>query len=134
MMSKNRLLDRTAVLYNKVIAGERNLNIIVELERLDRIRTDDMLEAEQRCRKLKTGQVAWSPELQESIAIIRYLRLVISSHNGSNINARTLQKAFNRTEKLEVVHDLDTAILLLRNEKRRSKESKLQQQASVKLF
>jgi hypothetical protein len=117
MMSKNRLLDRTNDLFNKVVSGERSTNILDELERLDRIRTYDMLEAESRCRKLKTGQVEWSPDIQRSIAVIRYLRIVISYHNGNKINARTLHKAYNRTSLQEVVQDLDTAIIMLQTEK-----------------
>ena len=117
MMSKNKLLDRTNDLYNKVIAGENNINIIVELEKLDNIRTKDMLEAERRCRKLRTGQVAFTPELQTSLFAIRYLKLVISSHNGGKINSRTLYKAYNRSSLQVVVRDLNTAIIMLKAEK-----------------
>jgi hypothetical protein len=43
--------------------------------------------------------------------------MVISAHNGTNINARTLQKAYRNTELDMEVHTLERAIELLRAEK-----------------
>ena len=56
LMTKNQLDIRTADLYKKVFAGQKGLSIILELEKLDRLRTIDMITAEQRCRKIKAGQ------------------------------------------------------------------------------
>lgn len=118
LMSKNQLHARTIALHSKVAAGEQGLAIILELEKLDRIRTSDMLTAETRCRKIKAGEVAWSPALQKSIDILRYLRLVISKHRiGSRINARTIRKAFIRTTLTTEVFTLENAIALVNAEK-----------------
>jgi hypothetical protein len=42
---------------------------INEVERLDCIRHDHILQADKGCRKLKLGNVAWSPKLQGSTSI-----------------------------------------------------------------
>ncbi len=118
LMTKNQLLQRTNALYTKVLAGAKGLSIVLELERLDRLRTSDMITAEHRCRKIKAGAVAWSPTLRKSIVVQRYLNLVISSHrHGSGINARTLKKAFLNSELLTAIFTLESAIELLKAEK-----------------
>ena len=112
-MSKNQLHERTIALHSKVTAREQGLAIILELEKLDRIRTSDMLTAETRCQKIKAGEVAWSPALQKSIDILRYLRLVISRHRiSSRINSRTIWKAFIKTTLTTEVFNLENAIAL----------------------
>ena len=125
LMSKNQRHERVTALHAKVLDGSKGLAIILELERLDRIRTADMLTAEGRCRKIKAGQVAWSPTLQKSIDILRYLRLVISRHRtGSRINARTIQKAFVCSTLTSEVFTLESAVELLKAEKLPTNQSK----------
>ena len=94
-----------------------------------------MLTAEQRCRKIKAGAVAWSPTLQKSIDVLRYLRLVISRHRtGSRIHARTLLKAFDSSKLVTKVFSLESAIELLKAEKVLYKTVKINAAALRKTF
>ena len=133
LMKKNQLEERTNALYEKVFSGQKGLAIILELEKLDRLRTSDMLVAESRCRKIKTGGVAWSPILQKSVEILRYLRLVLSSFK-TNINKRTLYKAYQSTTLDTKVHTVERAVELLQAEKATYKAVKLGATAVRKSF
>ena len=106
LMSKNKLFERTQALYDKVVGGARDINTIIELEKLDTIRTSNMLEAEQRCRKIKAGNVAWSPIFQDSINLIRYLRVLIRKLKGHDIHSRTLYKLHQRLKSPCLVNTL----------------------------
>ena len=116
LMTKNKLFERTQALYDKVINGARDIRILIELETLDTIRTANMLDAEQRCRKIKAGQVSWSPVFQESIYLIRYLRVLIRSLSGYKIHSRTLYKLHKKLETKCDVNTLEAAKLKLDEE------------------
>jgi hypothetical protein len=134
LLKKNQLHIRTVTLHAKVCAGNTGLAIILELEKLDRLRASDMLTSECRCRKIKAGQVAWSPTLQKSIEIIRYLRLVIAARKGNGINSRTLVNALARTTLDTAVYTLDSALELLMAEKITYKNVKANAEGQRKSF
>ena len=116
LMSKNKLFERTEALYVKVLNGDRDIKTIIELEKLDTLRTSNMLEAEQRCRKIKAGQVAWCPIYQQSIHLIRYLRVLIRSKSGYNIHSRTLYKLHKRLDIPCDITTLEAATIKLEDE------------------
>jgi hypothetical protein len=67
-------------------------------EELDVLRAQGILFADRHCRKLKCGNVPWSPAIQSCMTLIRYLqccRLKFVYHR--NINSRTLLKLFKKT-------------------------------------
>lgn len=64
-----------------------------ELNHLDVIRSNASATAEARCRRIKKGNVPWSPALQAAINKIRYYRACIRRYRyNTNVNSRTLVK------------------------------------------
>ena len=61
-----------------------------EYEEIDRIKTFAMEEAERQCRKLKMGEIPWSPELQKVRNKIEYLTLSMRRKLGRKVHAVTL--------------------------------------------
>jgi hypothetical protein len=67
-------------------------------EKLDRLRVQGILQADRRCRKLKVGNIPWSPEVQQCMRNISYLQSCKKKYClGKLINSRTLEKLFSRT-------------------------------------
>ena len=60
------------------------------MEELDEIREQAMLWAEKKCRKLRMGGRAWSPELQVAMDKIKYIKLTISKKKGRRVGARLM--------------------------------------------
>ena len=86
------------------------------LESIDRDRVKHILYAERKCRKLSMGNIAWSPQLQQSICHIRYLRLCIHKFRGSCINSRTLFLHHKRCQSILRPVSLLEAVQLLKKE------------------
>jgi hypothetical protein len=58
-----------------------------DFEQLDNLRLQSIREADKRCRKLKMGQVPWSPTIQTHMTNISYLqRCRMKYINGHDIN------------------------------------------------
>lgn len=68
-----------------------------EFEKLDRIRVAAMKYAEKNCRKLRTGAVKWSPELQQARDKIKYVALSISKKLKRKVGARVLIRLSEKT-------------------------------------
>jgi hypothetical protein len=63
---------------------------ILKFEELDTEITTAMAQAERKCRKLRMGEVKWSPLYQKSCDKVKYWTLVQKSANGDRINTRKL--------------------------------------------
>ena len=59
-------------------------------EKLDEIREQGMLYAENNCRRLKMGGIRWSQVLQQAMDTIEYLKLSRSRRLGKKVSARIL--------------------------------------------
>jgi len=70
--------------------------IIKEYEVLDCLRCEITANAERRCRKLRTGQVAFSPELNACRLKIKAWTLLISRAKRNKINSRLLKRALKK--------------------------------------
>jgi len=70
--------------------------VIQEYEALDLIRCEATQYAERRCRKLKTGQVAFSPELNESRQRIRASLLLVSKAKKVKVSSRLLKRSLKK--------------------------------------
>jgi Reverse transcriptase (RNA-dependent DNA polymerase) len=91
---------------------------IAKIEELDSIRMEGILHADKKCRKLKMGQIPWSPELRDSINKIRYFRaccLKFGRHERQIGNRRML-RLFLRSKEPEKIFDYETASTRLRQE------------------
>lgn len=97
-LGKKCAIRRLSELHQQVIQGMPFTTAMKrELNALDKIRVDASLLAESKCRKFKKGNVAWSPQIQASIAKIRYYRSCLRKYRyNSSINTRTLDKLFRR--------------------------------------
>jgi hypothetical protein len=88
---------------------------IQAFERLDRLRVQGILEADRRCRRIKCGNVPWSPAIQQCMNRIGYLqacRRKLVFHK--QVNSRTLQKLFKKTNFTAPVLTGDDVTLKLR--------------------
>jgi hypothetical protein len=68
-----------------------------QYELLDSQIVQGMKEADRRCRKLKMGQVQWTPEVSETNEVINSIRLILKKKKGGKVKMslikRTLKKA-----------------------------------------
>ena len=88
-----------------------------DFEKLDLIRVKNILTADKKCRKLKMGNVPWSPSIQIKMANISYLQRCRQKYiNGYMINSRTLQKSFQSTTYSNPITDPDEIINKLKEE------------------
>ena len=67
-------------------------DLIQEYEVLDAIRCDAAIYSERRCRKLRTGQVAFSPELNASRMRIKAWLLLITKAKKNKISSRLIKR------------------------------------------
>ena len=87
------------------------------IEELDQIRIESMQFADKFCRKLKMGDVPWSPEIQKVMNRISYLqRCRLRYINKLLINSRTLHKSFERTDYTTPFTKPEDIILQLKTE------------------
>jgi hypothetical protein len=105
LMIKDDLLSRLKLLNDNILDTTITNLQQQELEVLDNLRVTHILQADQKCRKLKMGNVPWSPTLQASINRIRYFRACVSRSQQHKVNSRTLEKLFLAT-------DLDTKLTI----------------------
>jgi hypothetical protein len=71
--------------------------LIEEYEELDSIRCQVTASAEAKCRKLRTGQVAFSPELNEARSIIKAWSLLVNKAKGQKVSSRMISRALKKT-------------------------------------
>ena len=84
----------TASVMNDTLSPEQ----IKEFESIDKSRTMAMKQAERHCRKLRMGEVKWSPKLQAARDKIEYLTLSRRKKQGRKVSASILYKLSKRTK------------------------------------
>jgi hypothetical protein len=99
---------------------------------LDDLRVQHILLAETKSRKLKMGNVPWSPELQVSINRIRYLRACISRFQHHKINSGSLQKLFQKTNLKQKINTYEETTRALSDEYKIYTGIKFKELADVK--
>lgn len=70
--------------------------IIQEYEALDYLRCEITAKAERQCHKLRTGQVAYSPELNDSRLKIKAWLLLISRAKNHKISSRLIKRTLKK--------------------------------------
>jgi len=63
-------------------------------------------EAEKKCRKLRKGQVAFSPALQQAMRTIKVYTLLHRKAEGKKVSSRLLSRAIHKAKLTPVVHAL----------------------------
>jgi hypothetical protein len=71
-------------------------HVIEAYEEFDAIRYQATAFAESKCRKLRTGQVAFSPELSEARSVIKVWSLLVSKAKGRKISSRMLARTLKQ--------------------------------------
>jgi hypothetical protein len=79
---------------------------IREYEELDLLRCKAMAFAERRCRKLRTGQVAYSPELNAIRLTIKAWLLLIARKQKRRVSSRLLSRSLKKTSLSYEVYKL----------------------------
>jgi hypothetical protein len=91
LATQKNLLRRVQVLASKATYPLSN-ELRKEYETLDAIRCDITKYAEKHCRKLKKGQVSFSPEVQQAGKIITALTLVRKKSSGMILVSKLISK------------------------------------------
>ena len=100
LLLEHDLYYRAEILAASITNQELNEDQQAEYEELDAIKTWAMKEAEKQCRKLKMGEIPWSPTLQKVRNRIEYLTLSMRRKLGRKVHAITLI----RTSKKAALH------------------------------
>jgi exonuclease III len=88
-MMKHNAYERLQLLYQQA-TNPLSQEAKVEYEKLDKIREIGMIKSEKKCRKLRMGNIRWSPELQKARDRIEYFKASLSRAKGSKVSARFL--------------------------------------------
>jgi hypothetical protein len=84
---------------------------------LDELRVKGILLADKKCRRLKMGNVPWSPELQMSMNRIGYYqRCRLRYIMGRKVNSRTLTKWFHKAKIEQQVTTAEASVAKLQEE------------------
>ena len=62
LLSQHRLIQRSQQLF-EAVQGEMTKQQQIEFENIDKLKIQAMKETEKNCRKLKIGEISWSPKL-----------------------------------------------------------------------
>ena len=78
-----------------------------EYERLDKVRVSCLLQAEKKCRKLRTGSIEFSPTIQHQRNLIRFWKLILKRRSGQKIDSKYLSRW---ERKLSLQHTFQTPL------------------------
>jgi hypothetical protein len=91
LFQRVRDLEQRAPLMSK-------LEVIHEYETLDALRCEVTASADRRCRKLRTGQVAFSPELNANRMRIKVWLLLIAKLKNRKISSRLIKRSLKKRQ------------------------------------
>jgi hypothetical protein len=94
-INKHNLLEKSSLLLEKTKYPASN-NLQEEYEALDKLRCEGVSSAEKRCRKLRTGQVSFSPEIQKARDRIYAWLLLQKRSKGLKISSRLLERTMKK--------------------------------------
>jgi hypothetical protein len=112
ILNKENIYDKLQILYKSM---QQNIlpTDLLHFEELDTIITGAMQEAEQNCRKLRTGIVPWSPLYQQACDKVTYWKLVCNELTGKRVNIRKIRSL--RKNYISIGTKTSTLILPLQN-------------------
>ena len=96
LLEQNDIIGRTERLLASITANSLTPEQQEEFEHIDKYKTLAMKLAEKHCRKLKMGEVPWTPELQRIRNRIEYLTLSMRRKLGRKVHAITLIRTGKR--------------------------------------
>ena len=77
---------------------------IKEYERIDHLRVKCLLQAERKCRRLKTGNIEFSPLLQHQRDLIRFWKMIKKRKAGHKIDTRYLSRWERKLKLTDTFH------------------------------
>jgi len=90
---QNQLLQRASALWQETAPGcQLTLQQQIEYEEIDQLKVQAMQHAEQRCRKLRMGEVAWSPAIAASRTRIAMWSALIKARSGKKISSQLIRR------------------------------------------
>ena len=88
----HNLLDRCRDLHAQTLLGEWTEQMAAEWEDLDRLRMTFLAQADKKCRKLRMGNVPYSPQVSHAMKVIWAWRLLCRHHTTSIVNGRYMRR------------------------------------------
>ena len=89
LLSRHGIIEKANYL-NEAIKDNMTPDQVTLFEDVDAVITECMLIAERKCRKLRMGNIQYSPTLALHLNTINFWRLIIRKQRGHNINMRTI--------------------------------------------
>ena len=83
-----------------------------EYERADSLRTKCLLQAESKCRKLKTGSIEFSPTIQRQRNLLRFWKLLLKRKQGQRIDTKYLTRLEKNLQLSNTFHTPHSEIIL----------------------
>ena len=105
LLNENKVVQRAERLA-RWVNGPLSQAQIEEYEELDRLKTKAMEAAEKGCRKLKMGEVKWSPQLQIARDRIRYYTLSRRKLLGRRVRSSLLTRLSKKVSRIATHLDL----------------------------
>lgn len=114
LAKQHNLLEKT-LLWHLKSNYPHNLSLPIEYEKLDTIRCKITRRAEQKCRKLWTGQIAFSPKIWQSHRVIKAWTLLQRRSQGRKVRwyliSRSVKKAGLQPQVLHLpLQDINAAL------------------------
>jgi hypothetical protein len=81
----------------------------VKMQSIDSLRRQGMLLADQKCRKLPTGAIAWSPTVQNARDLVEIWGLLLKKKEGRRVSSRLLSRGMARHHLTFRVQDITPA-------------------------
>jgi hypothetical protein len=94
-ITKYNLLERAHNI-EKELSYPMSSQLQEEYETIDALRCDAVSRAEQRCRKLRMGQVAFSPEINAARLTITAWALLLKRAKGNTVSSRLLHRSLKK--------------------------------------
>jgi Reverse transcriptase (RNA-dependent DNA polymerase) len=116
-LAEHQLEQRLRLLRERILVEDFSEDLKKEFEEIDKLRTEGILYADRKCRKIKAAEVPWSPLLQESINRIRYYRVCIAKwRDNRQVNCRTLKTLQKKAKILDIPNSVQEAEKKLKEE------------------
>jgi hypothetical protein len=141
-LQEHNLVERAFSLQT-VMTYPANSAMTDERESIDALRVKGMQEAERKCRKFRTGEVPWSPSLQEIMDRIAAWKLMRRKREGKRVSSQLLRRKLKSaslesrssaslTESIEALNDAYTELKIFKKQAQLKRTSWLEELASAR--
>ena len=122
--------ERIEILSNEIAESTSiTKNQIKLIEEIDKDRTNAMLTAERKCRKIKTTQVPFSPRLNTAAKAMQFWNLLSDKMKGKRINSRYLARVKKQARISKLKDNVNFDITIQEAQKARKRYLRLKRSA-----